>query len=225
VKKIISLLSLSLTLLLVSCGKQPITPNTDMQNEINYLLNESLKQATIATNLSGAQTINTAVVSSVTSTATCKPSTKLHFWGVALVFQESDNCLLSGSIDVSLFPLTATLNLESTKLKFVKSLKAEAKLSLAAGSLNMQFLDSRIQLRNLINLPWQELVLNGKVQTLWQNSSLSWKVRANAFESSTRMGVAILSKEPPKIGLQACFLSNGDPLNPDAGTLSACLGK
>jgi hypothetical protein len=141
------------------------------------------------------------------------------------VFQESDNCLLSGSIDVSLFPLTATLNLESTKLKFVKSLKAEAKLSAAAGSLNMQFLDSRIQLRNLINLPWQELVLNGKVQTTWQNSALSWKVRANAFESSTRMGVAILSTEPPKIGLQACFLSNGDPLNPDAGTLSACLGQ
>lgn len=225
-----NLLGLIVLSLLVSCGKNPntITPSAQMQSELSYVLNETLKQTAIASSFATNKNLSTAsALASATALATavspaCQTSVGLHLIGVDLTFKDSSSCLIAGTVSLNFIPLSVSVDIESTKLSFINSFQAKGTLGLGNGSLNLQFLDGRISLRNLISLPWQDLVMNGRLAGSWMSGGFGWTARANAFESASAMGVALIKKDT---SLQSCFLTGGDPKNIDAGNLVACIGK
>jgi len=224
-----------LFLLTASCGRIPVGENPqllkadfkDPESEMIFILEETLKQTALALNSRGFAN-SPRLASSVASA--CKTSWEFVWWGIQINFTDNSQCPLVGNIKVTFFPLTVALDIESTTLNFVKSIKASGNISFGGtantGNISLQFLDGRIELRKFIQLPWQDLVLNAKMQSLWQSGVFTWKTRANAFESISTIGTAVMRKDLPDVpGWSVCMLTGGEPMNPDAGQLSACFGK
>lgn len=160
----------------------------------------------------------------------CSPDFNIVMIGVGITFQGNDQCNLNGTISVKFFPLKATVDLDVVGLQFVKSISFDADIILGDSGTNstvsVQFLDGNISLESISFVPIKDLVLNGMAAVEFGSNLFKLNVRTNAFDRGTLMGMALLSSvlddSNGSTVFKGCYLTGGNPLDPNAGTLAAC---
>lgn len=159
----------------------------------------------------------------------CKPKIKILMIGLGIEFTPSATCKLDGTIGVKLFPITAVADLDVVGLKHIQRIQFDANVALGGSgsgvNLNLVFLDARVSLGNVPLLPIQNVVAVGSVALQIAPGVFKLNSRVNAFEGSTGMGVALVTKVDRAIDvrdIQGCLLTGGVPTNPNGGTLNSC---
>lgn len=168
--------------------------------------------------------INGARAASATS---CKPKVTIVGLGANLEFAAGGTCFFQGTISVKLFPLQTTVDLKVVGLSFIQSITLKGEITLdGSSSISLLFQDGRINLNLGGLLPDTTLVLSGRSTFEFGAGATEINARTNAFEATTRAGLAIVvtikggSSSSKKV--DSCFLTGGDAMNPDAGELKFC---
>jgi hypothetical protein len=230
--------------LLVGCGRESSLNQTDslaLQSALsshlgdsalsNPVAQEELAQVTREIHLGIAKAFFPQVQAPTTRFlgTGCNPSIKLVLIGVSVVFTPSSSCALSGSISVTAFPFKASAKLDVVGLSAVKSVTFDAVISLSNGlngsKLNLVYKEATFSLAGIKILPLEKVLSSGIVALSFSSGKLSIDSRLNAFEATTKLGVALLGKIDPAGNvrtIQSCLLSNGSATDPQGGTLGAC---
>lgn len=155
----------------------------------------------------------------------CSPDFDFILVGVDISFPVDPSCTIGGDIQVTFIPMKAKVDLAANNLAFLKTINFDAELDLSGGNLDIVFLDGGISLfeSSVVNLG--DLVINGKV-SVQIGGGFALSGRTNVFDRGTGVGATLstnLGGSNPS-GVQACFLSGGDPMDPEAGDASRCFG-
>jgi hypothetical protein len=171
--------------------------------------------------------VDTRALTTTAAAASCAPKFNFVLIGVGITFTPGNGCVLSGTVDVKLFPTTVNVNLTAVGLSFIDKITLNGSVILGGNTaMTLTFLNGRIDIKQIAGINIGTVVINGTV-ALNTSPSIKFASRINAFTAATKGGVALLATIDPAAGvtnIQGCLLAGADPQNPQAGTAFPCFG-
>lgn len=229
---------------LAACGRQSELESGNILALQAALVSQTGSSAAIANpqfqaELQGVMSeVNNAVATAVlpgytprslgtTAAVSCAPKFNIVLVGVAVTFTPGAGCVLSGTIDVKLFPTTVNVNLSTVGLKFIDKVQLTGSVVLGGNtSMQFSFLNGRIDIKQVAGIALGGITFNGQAN-LSTAPRFKLKSRINAFAATASVGVALMANIDDSIGLsqiQGCLLSGGNGNDPNAGLAAPCFG-
>ncbi len=204
-------------------GSENPVSKKQFQDELQLVMTEI--NSAVATALIPG--VNTRALTATAAAASCAPKFNFVLIGVGITFTPGAGCVLSGTVDVKLFPTSVNVDLTAVGLSFIDKIALTGSVILGGNtSLSLSFLNGHVDIKQIAGINIGSVVINGTVG-LNTSPSLKFASRINAFTASNKGGVALMATIDTSAGItniQGCLLSGADPQNPQAGTAFPCFG-